>query len=301
MEDELKKDIVGQDDVLHEVSEVIRVSRTSLKDPRRPIGVFGFFGPSGVGKTELSRSMCKFMFHAIDDSVFIELDMSEYSEKHTVSRLFGAPPGYVGYEEGGQLTEKVRRKPFSVVVFDEIEKAHPDVWNALLQIMENGNLTDGKGRTIDFRNTIIIMTGNVGSEFYAYLDEWGSDKVKEKVNEALKGTFRPEFLNRIDVVSLFNALTKEDMKAIVDLRIGEVNSRLEKGDGINISLTSAAHEFLETAGYDPQYGARPIRRVVKKYVESPLSIKLLANEISKGDTEIVDYQNGKMEFSKLQK
>ncbi|MGH2657907.1 MAG: ATP-dependent Clp protease ATP-binding subunit, partial [Actinomycetota bacterium] len=281
MEDELHKRIVDQEEAVHAVSKAIRRTRAGLKDPKRPSGSFIFLGPSGVGKTELSKALAEFLFG--DEDALIQLDMSEYMEKHTVSRLIGSPPGYVGYEEGGQLTEAVRRKPFSVVLFDEIEKAHPDVFNTLLQILEDGHLTDAQGHTVDFKNTVIIMTSNLGTRDIQKGTTLGFspggdaevtyEKMKDKVMEELKRSFRPEFLNRIDEVIVFHSLTREHVKMIVDLMIRRVEEQLQAKD-VDIELTDRAKEVLAEKGYDPALGARPLRRTIQRMVEDPLSEKL---------------------------
>jgi ATP-dependent Clp protease ATP-binding subunit ClpC len=296
MEDELHKRVVGQEDAIRAVSQAIRRTRAGLKDPKRPSGSFIFLGPSGVGKTELAKTLAEFLFG--DETALIQLDMSEYMEKHTVSRLVGSPPGYVGYEEGGQLTEAVRRKPFSVVLFDEIEKAHPDVFNTLLQILEEGRLTDAQGRSVDFRNTVLIMTSNLGtadlrkaSVGFARSDEAVSyEKMKEKVNDALKLHFRPEFLNRIDDTIVFHELTKDEVTQIVDLMISRVQRQLE-GQGLGLELTQEAKYLLADKGYDPQLGARPLRRAIQRMVEDPVSEKLLLKEVRAGEIVVVDTED----------
>jgi len=303
MEDELHKRIVDQTDAVVAVSKAIRRTRAGLKDPKRPSGSFIFLGPSGVGKTELSKALAEFLFG--DEDALIQLDMSEYMEKHTVSRLIGSPPGYVGYEEGGQLTEAVRRKPFSVILFDEIEKAHPDVFNTLLQILEDGRLTDAQGRAVDFKNTIIIMTSNLGARDIqkgvgigfsaAQDDDVTHEKMKEKVMEELKRSFRPEFLNRIDEVIVFHSLSREDVKAIVDLLIKRVREQLKTKD-IDIELTDMAKNVLADKGYDPSLGARPLRRTIQRLVEDPLSEKILYKEFRPGATIIVDGVDGEIVF-----
>jgi ATP-dependent Clp protease ATP-binding subunit ClpC len=293
MEDELHKRVIGQEDAIKAVSQAIRRTRAGLKDPKRPSGSFIFLGPSGVGKTELAKTLTEFLFG--DEQSLIQLDMSEYMEKHTVSRLVGSPPGYVGYEEGGQLTEAVRRKPFSVVLFDEIEKAHPDVFNTLLQILEEGRLTDSQGRSVDFRNTVLIMTSNLGTQDlrkanlgFAKADEAVSyERMKEKVNDALKVHFRPEFLNRIDDTIVFHELSKEEVTEIVDLMIKRVTKQLE-GQGLGLELTPAAKTLLADRGYDPTLGARPLRRAIQRMVEDSLSERLLWKEFRAGETIIVD-------------
>lgn len=293
MEDELHKRVVGQNDAIRAVSQAIRRTRAGLKDPKRPSGSYIFLGPSGVGKTELAKTLAEFLFGAEDH--LIQLDMSEYMEKHTVSRLVGSPPGYVGYEEGGQLAEAVRRKPFSVVLFDEIEKAHPDVFNTLLQILEDGRLTDAQGRAVDFKNTVIIMTSNLGTADlrkaalgFSKVDEAVSyEKMKEKVGEALKKNFRPEFLNRIDETIVFHELSREEVKQIVDLMVRRVREQLES-QGIGLELTEATKDFLATKGYDPQLGARPLRRAIQQHIEDPLSERILWKEFKANETVIAD-------------
>ncbi len=292
MEEELHKRIIGQSDGITAVSKAIRRTRAGLKDPKRPAGSFIFLGPSGVGKTETAKSLTEFLFG--DESSLIQIDMSEYMEKHAVSRLVGSPPGYVGYDEGGQLTEAVRRKPFSVVLFDEIEKAHPDVFNILLQILEDGHLTDSQGRTVDFKNTVIIMTSNLGTAdlrktkigFAEASDELHYDKMREKVMDALKLSFRPEFLNRIDEVIVFHELTLEEVKLIVDLLLVRVREQLES-QALDLVLTDDAKELLAKKGYDPQLGARPLRRSLQRLLEDPLSEKVLFKEFAAGSTVLV--------------
>src|SRR5919109_819657 len=303
MEDEIHKRIISQHEAISAVSRAMRRTRSGLKDPRRPSGSFIFLGPSGVGKTELSKALAEFLFG--DEDALIQLDMSEYMEKHTVSRLIGSPPGYVGYEEGGQLTEAVRRKPFSVVLFDEIEKAHPDVFNTLLQILEDGRLTDSQGHHVDFKNTIIIMTSNLGTRdiqkgpgvgFAARPDEKMTyEKMKDRVMDELKKSFRPEFLNRIDEVIVFHSLTQEDVKRIVDLMTRRVREQL-KGKDLEIELTDEAKTLLAEKGYDPALGARPLRRTIQRMVEDPLSEKLLWKEFRAGQTVIIDARDGEIVF-----
>ena len=294
MEARVHEHIIGQDEAIHAISDAIRRARSGLKDPRRPIGSFIFIGPSGVGKTELAKALAGFMFD--DPDALVRIDMSEYHEQHTVSRLFGAPPGYVGYEEGGQLTEAVHRRPYRVILFDEIEKAHPEVWNALLQILDDGRLTDGQGRVVDFRNTVLIMTSNLGTEFVrksgtlGFLQRSDDEEERqshEKIEKALKSTFRPEFLNRIDEIITFSTLSLDEMRQIVDLQLKEVQERLSERD-LSVELTSAARDWLANEGYDPNFGARPLQRALQKYVESPLSVSLLGGEFSAGDTVLVD-------------
>ena len=296
MEDELHKRVVGQEDSIKAVSQAIRRTRAGLKDPKRPSGSFIFLGPSGVGKTELAKTLAEFLFG--DEQALISLDMSEYMEKHTVSRLVGSPPGYVGYEEGGQLTEAVRRKPFSVVLFDEVEKAHPDVFNTLLQILEEGRLTDSQGRSVDFRNTVLIMTSNLGTQNlrkanlgFTKADEAITyERMKEKVTEALKDHFRPEFLNRIDEVIVFHELTREEVTRIVDLMVKRLQNQLED-QGIGLELTKSAKVLLALRGYDPTLGARPLRRALQRLVEDPLSERLLWKEFRAGEKILVDAED----------
>src|SRR5687767_2844052 len=305
MEDELHKRVIGQEDAIKAVAQAIRRTRAGLKDPKRPSGSFIFLGPSGVGKTELAKTLSEFLFG--DETSLISLDMSEYMEKHTVSRLVGSPPGYVGYDEGGQLTEAVRRKPFSVVLFDEIEKAHPDVFNTLLQILEDGRLTDAQGRSVDFKNTVIIMTSNLGtadlrkaSIGFARADEAVTyERMKEKVNEELKRHFRPEFLNRIDEVIVFHELSPAEVTEIVDLMMKRVVGQLES-QGINMELTPAAKELLARKGYDPTLGARPLRRAIQRLVEDPLSERILWKEFRAGETVVVDVEDDQIAFRSIE-
>jgi ATP-dependent Clp protease ATP-binding subunit ClpC len=302
MEERLGERIIGQNEAVAAISDAIRRTRSGLADPRRPIGSFIFIGPSGVGKTELAKALAEFMFD--DEEALVRIDMSEYREQHTVSRLFGAPPGYVGYEEGGQLTEAVRRRPYRVILFDEIEKAHPEVWNALLQILDDGRLTDGQGRTVDFRNTVLVMTSNLGTEFVrkggtlGFLPQTNDTAEREahdKIEKALKGTFRPEFLNRVDEIIMFSPLKMDQMKEIVDLQMKEVSGRLNE-NGLSVVLTPDAREWLAKAGYDENFGARPLKRVLQKHVESPLSIKLLGGQFKAGDTVTIDVDKEKDEI-----
>ncbi len=296
MELELHKRVIGQEDAIRAVSQSIRRTRAGLKDPRRPSGSFIFLGPTGVGKTELAKTLAEFLFG--DDDALITLDMSEYMEKHTVSRLVGSPPGYVGYEEGGQLTEAVRRRPFSVVLFDEIEKAHPDVFNTLLQILEEGRLTDSQGRSVDFRNTVLIMTSNLGTQDlrkahvgFTTSDEAVSyERMREKVMDALKAHFRPEFLNRIDETIVFHELTRDEVTLMVDMMMKRLTGQLE-GQGLGIELTQAAKELLARKGYDPQLGARPLRRAIQRLVEDPLSEKILYKTYNAGELIVVDVED----------
>ncbi len=304
MEDALREHLIGQDEAVAAVSDAIRRARSGLKDPRRPVGSFIFLGSSGVGKTELAKALARFLFD--DEEALIRIDMSEYQERHTVSRLFGAPPGYVGYERGGQLTEAVRRRPYRVVLFDEIEKAHPDVWNALLQILDDGRLTDGQGRLVDFRNTVVIMTSNVGTEYVrrggtlGFIHSGGHDvaETNRDIERALKKTFRPEFLNRVDEIIIFNNLTVEDMERIVDLQMSEIADRLADL-GLEVELSDEARRWLAEEGFDPQFGARPLRRALQKYVESPLSVKLLRGEFAAGSRVRVSVGEGELVFTPL--
>lgn len=306
MEDRLHERIVGQNRAIEALSDAIRRSRSGLSDPRRPIGSFIFLGSSGVGKTELAKAMAEFLFD--DEDALIRVDMSEYREQHTVSRLFGAPPGYVGYEQGGQLTEQVRRRPYSVVLFDEIEKAHPDVWNALLQLLDDGRLTDGQGRLVNFRNSVIVMTSNVGTSFVKHSGALGFTGMQGKeeetnhkrIDEALKKTFRPEFINRIDEIIIFEPLSEEDVIEIVNLQMKEVQARLAEHGGLTILLTEAAQKWLARQGYDNDFGARPLKRALQRYVESPLSVKLLKGEFENGDTVGIDMADDKLLFTKME-
>ncbi len=306
MEDKLHERVIGQDVGIAAIADAIRRARSGLKDPKRPVGSFIFIGPSGVGKTELAKALAEFLFD--DEDALIRLDMSEYREQHTVSKLFGAPPGYVGYEEGGQLTEAVRRRPYRVILFDEIEKAHPEVWNSLLQILDDGRLTDGQGRIVDFRNTVLIMTSNLGTEFIrkggtlGFLQPESTDEEKlshENIEKALKSTFRPEFLNRIDEIIIFSPLTEEQMLKIVDLQMKEIEERLEE-QGLQVHLSKAAREWIAKEGFDPNFGARPLKRILQKYIESPLSVDLLSGTYKSGDKVKIDLgEDGKsLSFAK---
>jgi ATP-dependent Clp protease ATP-binding subunit ClpB len=298
MEDRLRQRVVGQDEALQRVANAIRRSRAGLSDPKKPIGSFIFLGPTGVGKTELARALAEFLFD--DEHSMVRIDMSEYMEKHAVSRLIGAPPGYVGYEEGGQLTEQVRRRPYAVVLFDEIEKAHPDVFNVLLQMMDDGRLTDGRGRTVDFRNTVIIMTSNIGSAFLqseGTRSEQEFDEASKQVMNALHGHFKPEFLNRVDDIIVFRPLGKEQLVKIIELRLEDVR-RLLADRKISLELTDAAKDLLFTEGFDPNFGARPLKRAIQKLVQDPLALKILDGEVLHGDHVVVDAdkKTGKMVF-----
>ncbi|HMM43381.1 MAG TPA: ATP-dependent chaperone ClpB, partial [Thermomicrobiales bacterium] len=291
MEERLHLRVVGQDEAINVVSNAIRRARAGLADPNKPLGSFIFLGPTGVGKTELARALAEFLFD--DDQAIVRIDMSEYMERHAVSRLIGAPPGYVGYEEGGQLSEAVRRRPYSVVLFDEIEKAHPEVFNILLQVLDDGRLTDGQGRTVDFRNTVIIMTSNLGS---TYILSSSDEEARERVMEALRANFRPEFLNRIDEIVIFKALTREQIQQIVDIQLQQVRQRL-KDRGIDLQMTPEAREWIANRGYDPTFGARPLKRVIQKEILDPLAMKLLAGEIHDGETVTVTRGDGGLRIS----
>ncbi len=303
MEERLHQRIVDQEEAVAAVSEAIRRGRAGLKDPKRPIGSFIFLGPTGVGKTELARALAQFLFD--DEEAMVRLDMSEYMEKHTVSRLIGAPPGYVGYEEGGQLTEAVRRRPYRVILFDEVEKAHPEVFNILLQLLEDGRLTDGHGRTVDFKNTVVIMTSNLGTEEFqrqaigfGHRNEADEQRMKKTIEGALKQTFRPELLNRIDDVIIFHPLTEENLKSIVDLLVQEVEQRLAERN-IKIEISPEAKAWLVKRGYDPVYGARPLRRAIQRHVENPLSTKILKGESKEGDTIAIGVEGEDLSFTTI--
>lgn len=308
MEEEVKKRVVGQDEAIKVLARAIRRSRAGIKDPRRPIGSFVFMGPTGVGKTHLAKVLAEFLFG--DENSLIRIDMSEYMEKFNVSKLIGAPPGYVGYEEGGQLTEKVRRKPYSVVLFDEFEKAHPEVFNILLQILEDGVLTDNYGRRVNFKNTVIILTSNIGTKylkkvkgmgFHSEKEAFDTDKMKEFLNEELKRIVPPEFLNRIDEVIVFNPLTKDNCKSILDILLGELAERLQKERRVNITVSDEAKDFLVKEGFDPEYGARPIKRTLRKYIEDPLSEEILKGRFKEEDDILIDFEEGKIVFRKTEK
>jgi ATP-dependent Clp protease ATP-binding subunit ClpB len=293
MEERLGERVVGQDDAIRLVASAVRRARSGLKDPRRPIGSFLFMGPTGVGKTELARALAQFLFD--DEQAMVRLDMSEYMERHSVARMIGAPPGYVGYEEGGALTEAVRRKPYTVILFDEVEKAHPDVFHILLQILEDGRLTDGKGRTVDFRNAVVILTSNIGSSWIQEFSGKGEKAVREKIMEELRRQFRPEFLNRLDEIILFRSLGKEALSKIIGIMLREVNDRLADRK-IAVSVTDAARERLAEIGYDPAYGARPLRRAIQKHLQDPLALHILKGEFREGESVLVD-ADGETGFS----
>jgi len=295
MEERLHQRLVGQDEAVRAVSNALRRARAGLQDPNRPLGSFIFLGPTGVGKTELARALAEFMFD--DEHALVRIDMSEYQEKHTVSRMIGAPPGYVGYEEAGQLTEAVRRRPYSVVLFDEVEKAHPDVLNVLLQLLDDGRLTDGKGRTVDFKNVVAIMTSNIGSQYIAEHTGDLTEGVKRQVTDALRQHFRPEFINRVDEIIFFHALGLDDMKHIVDIQVRGLLKRLEDRK-IHVELTDAAKAFIVSEGYDPTYGARPLKRTIQRRVLDPLAMRVLEGEFSEGDRVVVDVGRDGLTFDK---
>ncbi len=303
MEEELKKEVINQDRAVHSIAKAVRRSRSGLKDPRRPMGSFLFLGPSGVGKTHLSKALARFMFG--DEDAIIQIDMSEYMEKHNASRLIGAPPGYVGYEEGGHLTEKVRRRPYSVVLLDEIEKAHPDIFNMLLQVMEEGRLTDSFGRNIDFKNTILIMTSNIGANlirnssglgFQQRDKDQSFEKMKEMVLAEVERHFRPEFLNRLDEIIVFNQLQREDLDRIIHIELAKVTERLKDRD-LSIELTPEALEFLVEKGYSPEQGARPLRRAIEHHLEDPLAEEVLKESFEGKTHLLVELEDGKLKFT----
>ena len=289
MEDRLHQRVVGQDEAVRFVSEAVRRARAGLQDPKRPIGSFLFLGPTGVGKTELARALAEFLFD--DERAMIRIDMSEYQEKHTVARLVGAPPGYIGFEEGGQLTEATRRRPYSVILLDEIEKAHPEVLNVLLQLLDDGRLTDGQGRTVDFKNTLIIMTSNLGSQWILELGEAQHAEMEERVQAELRQHFRPEFLNRVDEIVIFHALTRQDLRRIVDLAAAGLAKMLAERD-MTLTFTDAARDALAAEGYDPHFGARPLKRTLQRRVQNPLALKLLQGEFKAGQSIEVDAKDG---------
>ncbi len=293
MEERLHKRIVGQDEATRAVANAMRRARAGLQDPNRPLGSFIFLGPTGVGKTELARALAEFLFD--DEHAMVRIDMSEYQEKHSVARLIGAPPGYVGYEEGGALTEAVRRRPFAVILFDEVEKAHAEVLNALLQLLDDGRLTDGQGRTVDFRNTIVIMTSNLGSQWILELGAAEHEEMERRVMQALREHFRPELLNRIDEVVIFHALTREDLKRIVLLQVQGLRAMLAERE-IGLELSDQALGALVEEGYDPHYGARPLKRTLQRRIQNPLALKLLEGEFKAGQAVRVDYQKGEFAF-----
>jgi len=306
MGDRLKDRVVGQEEAVRLVANAILRNRAGLSDPNRPIGSFIFLGPTGVGKTELVRALAQYLFD--DDKAMIRVDMSEYMEKHAVSRMVGSPPGYVGFEEGGQLTEQVRRRPYSVVLFDEIEKAHPDVFNMLLQILDDGRLTDGQGRTVSFKNTVIVMTSNIGTGmveknsigFSVHGKDRQGEDTRKRLLETLRHSFRPEFLNRVDDIIVFNALTREHLAQIVSIQLANVG-KLLKDRKLKLEVTEAARDLIISEGYDPQYGARPMRRAIQRLVQDPLALKLIGGEFSEGDTILVDAggEGGELRFTRL--
>ncbi|MCB9602730.1 MAG: AAA family ATPase, partial [Sandaracinus sp.] len=293
MEERLGQRVIGQSEAVVAVANAVRRSRAGLGEPNRPIGSFLFLGPTGVGKTELAKALAEFLFD--DERAVIRLDMSEYMEKHAVSRLIGAPPGYVGYEEGGQLTEPIRRRPYSVVLFDEIEKAHPDVWNTLLQVLDDGRLTDGQGRTVDFKNTVLILTSNVGS--HHLLTHEDVEQARDLVMGDLRASFRPEFLNRLDEIILFHRLDRSQVRRIVDVQLERFEKRLRARD-IGFEVTTEAKDFLGNVGFDPAYGARPLKRAIQKHLENPLAQEILAGRYAAGDTIVVEVAAGELAFGK---
>ncbi|HYR96055.1 MAG TPA: AAA family ATPase, partial [Candidatus Binatus sp.] len=298
LEEHLHKRVVGQDEAVRAVANAVLRARAGIKDPNRPIGSFIFLGPTGVGKTELARALAEFLFDS--EQALVRLDMSEYMEKHTVARLIGAPPGYVGFEEGGQLTEAVRRKPYSVILFDEIEKAHHDVFNVLLQILDDGRLTDGHGRTVNFKNTVVIMTSNVGSQFLTGYrggdDPQAYEAMKQEVLEALRQQFRPEFLNRVDDVVVFHPLTRPHLRKIVDIQLQRLQTRLAVDHHLELVFTDAAKDWLAERGYDPVYGARPLKRVIQNAVETTLAQRIISGQIHDGERLVVDAGPGGLRF-----
>jgi ATP-dependent Clp protease ATP-binding subunit ClpB len=298
LEDELHNRVVGQDEAVTAVSDAIQRSRAGLADPNRPIASFIFLGPTGVGKTELGKALASYMFDT--EEAMVRIDMSEYMEKHAVSRLIGAPPGYVGYEEGGQLTEAIRRRPYAVILFDEIEKAHPDVFNIMLQILDDGRVTDSQGRLVDFKNTIIIMTSNIGSQFI--LDVAGDnsryEEMSSRVMEAMRSSFRPEFLNRIDEIIFFHALEKSELRKIVQLQVERLRHRLADRK-MSLKLADAALDFLAEVGYDPVYGARPLKRAIQRELETQIAKSILRGEFNDGDTIFVDVENERLVFKRV--
>jgi len=285
MEDRIHKRVIGQDEAVEAVSSTIRRARAGLQDPNRPLGSFLFLGPTGVGKTELAKALAEFLFD--DEQAIVRIDMSEFMEKHSVSRLIGAPPGYVGYEEGGYLTEAVRRKPYSIILMDEVEKAHPEVFNVLLQVLDDGRLTDGQGRTVDFKNTVIIMTSNIGSQFISDFAGKDYEEMRRRVSEAVKLHFKPEFLNRIDEIIIFRSLSVEDIKHIADLQLSFLAKRVEERK-IELTFTDKLKNMIAKEGYDPIYGARPLKRLIQKKLQDALAMMILKGEIKEGDTISID-------------
>ncbi|MFM2063450.1 MAG: hypothetical protein RLZZ507_3120, partial [Cyanobacteriota bacterium] len=298
LEDELHHRVIGQSEAVTAVADAIQRSRAGLADPNRPIASFVFLGPTGVGKTELAKALAAYMFDT--EEALVRIDMSEYMEKHTVSRLIGAPPGYVGYEEGGQLTEAIRRRPYAVILFDEIEKAHPDVFNIFLQILDDGRVTDSQGRTVDFKNTIIIMTSNIGSQYILDVagDDSRYDEMRHRVMETMRNSFRPEFLNRIDEIIIFHSLQKSELREIVQLQVERLRQRLSDKK-MSLRLAAAALDFLAEVGYDPVFGARPLKRAIQRELETQIAKAILRGEFNDGDTIFVDVQNERLAFSRL--
>jgi ATP-dependent Clp protease ATP-binding subunit ClpB len=296
MESRLAERVVGQEAAIKAVSNAVRRARAGLQDENRPIGSFMFLGPTGVGKTELSKALAEFLFD--DENAIVRIDMSEYMEKHAVSRLVGAPPGYVGYEEGGQLSEAIRRKPYSVVLFDEVEKAHADVFNILLQVLDDGRITDGQGRTVDFKNTVIIMTSNIGSQFI--MEDLPREERNRRVTDALRQHFRPEFLNRIDEIIIFDRLDNSQIRRIVDIQLQRLFQRLEK-QNLKLELSDGVRKMLAREGYDPAYGARPLKRVIQREILDPLSLDILDGKFGEGDTIVAEEDGGRLIFRKGEK
>jgi ATP-dependent Clp protease ATP-binding subunit ClpB len=301
LEDELARRVIGQRPAVTAVANAVRRSRAGLQDPNRPLGSFIFLGPTGVGKTETARALAEFLFD--DERAMVRLDMSEYMEKHSVARLIGAPPGYVGYEEGGQLTEAVRRRPYSVILFDEIEKGHPDVFNVLLQILDDGRLTDSQGRLVDFRNSVIIMTSNIGSQYIVdagiQSDGTGWERVEERVRNELRNHFRPEFLNRVDDIIVFRQLSREDLVQIVDLQLAKLREMLAARH-VHLEVTPAAKALIAAQGYDPVYGARPLKRVIQRLLQNPIALELLEGNFHEGDTIRVEPNGDLLRFEKVE-
>jgi ATP-dependent Clp protease ATP-binding subunit ClpB len=293
MEENLRRRVIGQDEALEAVANAVRRARAGLQDPNRPVGSFIFLGPTGVGKTETAKALAEFLFD--DERSMVRLDMSEYMEKHAVARMIGAPPGYVGYDEGGQLTEAVRRRPYSVVLFDEIEKAHPDVFNVLLQILDDGRLTDSKGRVVDFKNTVLIMTSNLGSREILSVGD-NEKQAREAVTQILHEYFKPEFLNRIDDIVIFGQLSRTEIEKIIDVQLEKLRKNLAER-GISIVLEDSAKELLSQEGYDPTFGARPLKRAIQTLIQNPLAVKLLKGEITSGQTIHVVAENGELKFN----
>ena len=293
MEDRLRQRVIGQDEALEAVANAVRRARAGLQDPNRPVGSFIFLGPTGVGKTETARALAEFLFD--DERAMVRLDMSEYMERHAVARMIGAPPGYVGYEEGGQLTEAVRRRPYAVVLFDEIEKAHPDVFNVLLQILDDGRLTDSKGRTVDFKNAVLIMTSNLGSREIQEVED-DENEVHEAVTQVLREHFKPEFLNRIDDIVIFHRLSRDQIAKIIDVQLERLRAMLHERN-ISLTLDDSARELLAREGYDPNFGARPLKRAIQTLIQNPLALKLLRGEVQPGQNIVVSARNGEMQFA----